>query len=125
MDDVLTTVMEEVSDKDEEIESLKKRIIELETMNALLIERVKTYEEMNVVKTIILLTKHYEDLGKRLQETEEKLKKTEEYIGKVESDTSLKGKFSQTLEDALNNKMTDDTPDIIKTIVTLTNSLKQ
>ena len=124
MDDVLTTVMEEESNKDEEINKLKKRITELETMNALLIDRIKAYEEMNVVKTIILLTKHYEYLEKRLEETEIKLKQTEDYIGNLDKDSSLKGKFSQTLEDALNNKDTEGMPEIIKTVAKLARSIK-
>lgn len=124
MDDILTTVMEEESNKDEEINKLKKRITELETMNTLLVDRIKAYEEMNVVKTIILLTRHYKNLEKRLEETEEKLKKTEDYIGNLEQDSSLKGKFSQTLEDALNNKDTEEMPEIIKTVTKLANSIK-
>ena len=121
--DELTAVVE--INKDEEINNLKKRITELETMNTLLVDRIKAYEEMNVVKTIILLTRHYKNLEKRLEETEEKLKKTEDYIGNLEQDSSLKGKFSQTLEDALNNKDTeDDIPEIIKTVTKLANSIK-
>ena len=109
---------------EEEIEKLNQRINELETMNAILIDRVKAYENMNVVKTIILLTKQYEYLEKRLQEAETKLKQAEDYVGKMDQDPSLKGKFVQTLEDALNNKDIEDMPEIIKTVTKLANSIK-
>lgn len=102
------------NDDKSERQKLQDRIKELETVNRALAEKVSYYENMNVVQTIISLTKKYDELTQKLKETEEKIKKANEFLG-TDGNPGLNGNFAQKLEqmmkDAKDGK-TIDTGDI-------------
>ena len=89
--------IEELKNK---IDLLEKQVQSLEKEKADLIEVIKTYESMNVIQTMNMMIKKYEELEKKFRTTEEKMKKVESFM---KNESGINGVVTRRLEEAIKN----------------------
>lgn len=85
---------------EDKIKELETEIISLQKEREDLIEVIKTYESMNVIQTMNMMIKKYEELEKKFKATEEKIKSVETFM---KNESGINGEVTKRLEEAIKN----------------------